>query len=153
LNSINEELLLDLNLGQLIFQLRQFVEDEFLQQDWSVKSRYNSSDQTVSDGLTLEDQILFIRSNIKARRLNFAEYSIDTLRNTFESLDNSYYASTHDQEKQDLQDHVHLLVMYLEYLKLRETEPPSQMATAWGLGILLIALVLIPIRRKLKRQL
>jgi hypothetical protein len=149
LNSVKEEFFLNTDANLLISRVKQFVEDEFLQQDWSVKSRYNNTDQTLSEGFTLEDQILFIRTNIKSKRLNFAEYSIDTLREKFESQDHSYFTSTSDQETQELQDHVQLLLMYLEYLKLREEMRPT-MASAWGMGIILLTLILIPIRRKWK---
>jgi hypothetical protein len=151
LNSVKEEYSLATNTNLLISRVKQFVEDEFLQQDWSVKSRYNNTDQTLSEGFTLEDQILFIRTNIKAKRLKFVEYSIDTLRERFESQETSYYTSTSDQETQELQDHVQLLIMYLEYLKLREEQGyPTAAQSAWGIGIILLTLILIPIRRKWK---
>jgi hypothetical protein len=150
LELMKREFTFNSTIDVLLARLSQFVEDVFLQQDWSISSMYNSSNQELSDSLYLEDQILFIRTKIMQKRLNFAEYSINTLRNTFESSDYSYYSSTDDTEVQRLQDQVHVLLMFIEFVEL-ETTPEQPGAATWGMSLLLLLLLIIPLRRKRKR--
>ncbi len=109
-------------ISMLTNRLYNYITDVFLQQDWSVAFSYNETASDLSSILILNDQLLYIRTNILKQKRNFADYTLGMVRSNFATANSRYYTSSEDYENQFLIDHIHLLLSFEEFLKL---EKPS----------------------------
>jgi hypothetical protein len=143
----------------LISRLREFIENYFLQQDWSVGFYYNQTSNNLNKEMRLIDQILYIRANVKLERLNFAKFSIESLLENFIDSNASFYTSINNSDQQTLMDQIILLLTFEEFIELESqvmttqthttgTTQTTASASSWTIGIFLLALLIIQIRRR-----
>lgn len=148
-------------INTLTNRLNNFLMNIFLQQDWSIAFTYNQTSHNLSSKIVLNDQLLFIRTNILQNKRNFADYTLSILKLNFEAENSSYFTSSADNQTQFLTDHVHLLLSFEEFLILETTittytdteatsteYPTGAAGFAWEFTIILTVLVFISYRRR-----
>ncbi|MHA2096292.1 MAG: hypothetical protein ACW98F_16855 [Candidatus Hodarchaeales archaeon] len=145
-------------------RLNNFLTNVFLLPDWSVANRYNITTSDLSPKIELNDQVFFARSNIMQNKRSLADYTLTMVRQTFRTINSSYYTSTSDHEYQFLTEHVHLLLSFEEFLKLEKptsatsienttTDETGAMAGyGWESVIIIISLVFIIYRRRVYKR-
>lgn len=157
LNTISDIIGPSTLLELLTSRLTQFVDNNFLQQDWSVGSYYNRSSNTLDSKRMLVDQLFYIRANVKREKINFANYSIESIFDSFVTSNTSFFTSFENPDTQTLIDQLHILLAFQEYLelesRLKTTSKTKESAAPWSIGIFILTILLIPIRRrKLKKR-
>jgi hypothetical protein len=157
LNAISDMIGPSTLLELLTSRLTQFVDNNFLQQDWSVGSYYNRSSNTLDSKRMLVDQLFYIRANVKREKINFANYSIESIFDSFVTSNTSFFTSFENPDTQTLIDQLHILLAFQEYLdlesRLKTTSETKESAAPWSIGIFILTILLIPIRRrKLKKR-
>jgi hypothetical protein len=154
------ELLLTLNQLNTVFEMNYidsilnrvdtFISN-FVLQDWSCSSKFNLTSMQASNEVFVQDQALLIRSHIIFERSQYAKYTANSLRNLFSAPNNGFYSSLNDQQTQYLIDQIHILLAFQELIE-HESEREASASGAWGFEILLIAFILLLVKRGLMRK-
>ena len=136
----------------LILRLSGFT-DIFREEDNSLSSEYNDSSKMTDQEFFLMDQAIGVRVSTILKKINVANYLVNSIRAKFEASDSSYYSSIHNHKTQYLLDQLFLILAFEEYLELNSSIYPSASATSiLALGTLVSLLILIPVKRKLKKS-